>query len=399
MKSHILDYLRKQKNKTLSNWLDRRIIHNPAFRASLHARLMDEQLKSDPDFQVGRVASGFAPHLSEMNNDDEVLKRICRSYKLAKAKQATLGPEYRESNEWAPIYRSALKSVMAALETEDIESLGRMYRNFWRDPCSLGLVGLPVDMEATYFGEIIKEKDAKDALRDSFWRINLWRELVSDHPISVLESPEIGNPYGFYVGNTFLKGGCDYQHYYSTQIRRLLDLQRHNTVAEIGGGYGGMAYYLLRDVEGICYLDFDLPENMALTSYYLLHAFPEKTIFLYGEATPSEMASAEFDAMILPSFMLAEQPARSIDVMFNSYSLAEMSPETIQKLVNECSRTVGGHILHVNHNKNSVVKADDFGIDKAGFSLLYKVRALWNYARNPQCDEFEYLYVRRCSEG
>jgi len=45
-----------------------------------------------------------------------------------------------------------------------------------------------------------------------------------------------------------------------------------------------MAYYFIRDNVNSAYIDLDLPENSALTAYYLLKAFPDRRIRLFGEA-------------------------------------------------------------------------------------------------------------------
>jgi hypothetical protein len=287
-----------------------------------------------------------------------------------------------------------MQPIMTALLNEDIAAVGRSYRNFWRDPCATGLVGFPVDMASKYLGSKIEEEDARIVVRDALWRRRLWRELVPNTDVSALKSPNIGNPFGLGCQGVFLRGGCDYHHYYATQIIRILSSPGRTMVGELGGGFGGMAYYLMRDAPKNTYINFDLPENMALSAYYLLSAFPQKRIALYGETPMATADWSAYDALILPSFMIESLPASSLDLMFNSYSLAEMSPETIALFVREFGRTVRRYVLHVNHNRNSVVKADDFGIERVGFSLLYKIPALWNYAANRDCDEFEYLYRR-----
>jgi len=86
-----------------------------------------------------------------------------------------------------------------------------------------------------------------------------------------LDSPPIGNPYGYYVNGAFVRTGSDYLHYYATVIGRLVRGDTRAVVLELGGGYGGLAYYLVRDHE-LTWVDVDLPENMALAAFYLLSA-------------------------------------------------------------------------------------------------------------------------------
>jgi hypothetical protein len=81
-------------------------------------------------------------------------------------------------------------------------------------------------------------------------------------------------------------------------------------------------------------------------------------------------------------------------VSFNSDSLAEMSPATIRVYLDEISRITKGYFLHVNHNKNAVLSADEFGVEQRGFKLLNRELAGWTLGINPESDEYEYLYER-----
>ncbi|MBV8895235.1 MAG: hypothetical protein JO051_01900, partial [Acidobacteriaceae bacterium] len=123
-----------------------------------------------------------------------------------------------------------------------------MYRNFFRDPCSTGLVGLPVDMQRCYFSGEIDALHGHFFLSDALHRLDLWRAWTKGRfPVDVLASPAIGNPYGVWVDGVFIRIAADYQHFYAREIADLLGPPTGGTVLEIGGGFGGMAYYLLRD--------------------------------------------------------------------------------------------------------------------------------------------------------
>ena len=232
-------------------------------------------------------------------------------------------------------------------------------------------------------------------LNDVLYRYRLWHSLLGNiYSIADLDSPCVGNPYGYYIDGKFIKGGSDYQHYYATAIGRLLKTETTKCVVELGAGFGGMAYYLLRDNREVTYIDLDLPENAALTAYYLLKAFPEKKIRLFGEVGLLDESIHNNEILIMPSFEISHLPSGCAGLVFNSYSMAEMSRETISTFVAEITRLVcgNGYFLHVNHNKNSLVVADDFGLNPAQFDLLYKIPALWNMGRDSRMDEYEYLY-------
>jgi putative sugar O-methyltransferase len=250
-------------------------------------------------------------------------------------------------------------------------------------------------MHKHYFGKNINKRDKKIFLYDALHRYKLWKSLSSDkYTVQDLISPRIGNPYGVFIDDVFVKSGADYLHYYAMAISRLIRGKNKRFVVELGGGYGGMAYYLCRENENMTYIDFDLPENMALTAYYLSNAFPEKKVLLFGEAPLTPETMNAYDIILMPGFEIAKLLDESVDLIFNSYSLAEMSRDTIHTYITEFMRISKGYFFHVNHNKVSTTIADNFGVDLNRFDLLYKIPALWNAGRNLYMDEYEYLYKK-----
>lgn len=334
-----------------------------------------------------------------LGDDRALLERISSAYKRASHDLLSYSEIFRPSNEWLPIYQQNLKEVMQALEECNTSELDKIYRNFWREPCSTGLIGLPVDMKRSFFGKNKKISYINKTLylNDSIHRFNLWKKFLGQrYSVDSLISPLIGNPYGYFIENKFIKAGADYQHYYATRINDLLnEKQGRKVVAEIGGGFGGMAYYFIRDTKNTTYIDFDLPENLALTSYYLLKAFPEKKVLLYGEAAFDGAILADYDIVLMPNFLLDKLPDGTCDLVFNSYSLAEMSPQTISHYVLQSANLInkGGWFFHVNHTKHSLVSARDFPIPD-NFVLISEEFAAWNLGRNSDMDEYEFIYKK-----
>lgn len=351
------------------------------------------RLNTSPAYRPDLVPAGFAPRPDADGNNTALLMRICDAYEKSKQDQARAAEAFNVSNEWLPIYDRLLGPVMRALRSRDLNALQQMYGNFYRDACSSGLAGMPVNMQRAYYGSSIKDWHRHLYLCDVVHRHELWKqETGNQYPISELKSPDIGNPYGFFVDDIFLKAGCDYQHYYAMQIRELLPPSGDRVVMELGGGFGGMAYYLIRDAPGVTYVDFDLPENIALASYYLLKAFPNLRATLYGEAELSPEVLQGSRIVLMPSFEILKMQDRSASISFNSYSLAEMSPSSIKEYIGNIAQVTSGHFMHVNHTVNAVMTADHFGVEEYGFQLLERRMAGWTLGLNPNADEFQFLY-------
>ena len=362
--------------------------------------LKSKKYKSDANYRVNiDIAKCFEERINLSGDDATLLMRISSAYKKASKDILASSEIFRPSNEWLPIYNRSYKEIMRALDECNVGEINKIYRNFWRESCSLGLVGLQVNMEKSFFGKAKKISYINKTLylNDCIHRFNLWRKLLGQRfSIDSLISPMIGNPYGYFIEDKFIKAGADYQHYYATRINELLsEKDGKKVVAEIGAGFGGMAYYLIRDAKNTTYIDIDLPENLALTTYYLLKAFPEKKVLLYGEAKLDGVKLSDYDIILMPSFQLDQLPDGACDLVFNSYSLAEMSQQTISHYVLQSANLIkaGGWFFHVNHTKNSLVSARDFPIPD-NFSLISEEFAAWNLGRNSNMDEYEFLYKK-----
>lgn len=352
-------------------------------------------IEQDKKFRPDLINQCFADRKSSIKNE-AIFTRIAVSYNKAKKAQAKAADMYQVGSEWVHIYDNYMGEIVSALKSADIGSINRIYNNFFRERCSVGLHGLPVNMFKNYFSGKVSRMHAKLFLKDAVYRHNLWDITVGKlNGIASLKGPLLGNPYGYYVDGTFIEASAQYQHYYATMIGRLAKSGTHRTILELGGGFGGMAYYLMRDNTNLTYLDFDLPENFALTSFYLLSAFPDKKIALYGEVDLETDDITAYDAVLMPNFEIEKVKDNTVDLVFNSYSLAEMSREAVKNYFKVFNRVTNKFIYHVNHTKRGPMKADEFPVDTDKYELVYRAPALWNMALNPWMDEYECLYKHK----
>jgi putative sugar O-methyltransferase len=375
----------------LANALKQRYEGHSALNRATKAGV--KRFKDHPNYRPDLVPAACAPHPGPQQDDSAVLKRIIAAYKRAKVDQKLASETYHVSSQWVHIYERILGPVMRALQEENLPELNRMYSNFFRDECSQGLAGLPQEVQWKLFAPNPSFKYRNVLLVDLLHRFDLWKDRTENkYSVRDLVSPPIGNPYGHIFDGVFIRAGSDYHHYYAQLINSLLPPNAKGTVIELGGGFGGMAYFLVRDNPDVTYVDFDLPEALALASYYLLKAFPNLPITLYGEAEFSPETLSRSRVVMMPSFEIKKMPTGAANVAFNSYSLAEMSASSIREYIAELTRCTRGHLLHINHNRITLVHADDFGIENHDFTLLQRRLAGWTVGLNPDSDEYEYLY-------
>ena len=149
---------------------------------------------------------------------------------------------------------------------------------------------------------------------------------------------------------------------------------------------------VVRDHPDLTYIDVDLPENMALASFFLLSGSPGKNIALYGEVDLENDDLSQYDAVLLPNFAIQQIKDNSIDLCFNSYSLSEMPMTTVSNYMAHFNRISSKFIYHINHTSVGGIKADEFAVDYDKFELISRAPAMWGQACNPLMDEYEFLY-------
>jgi putative sugar O-methyltransferase len=344
---------------------------------------------ADPRYDLDSVTAGFLPHVAEPSDDSAILHRICSAYAKAAGRSAPALDCYGASPWWEEVRRGSLGPVLAALRSRDVAVLQAMYGNFYRDPCSAGLIALPYAMSKAYFGKTIPSLHRRFYLYEILHRIKHWRaETAGQFPVAALAVPDIGNPFGAVIEGIQVEAGAPYRHYCAYRVSSLLG-NGTDTVAEIGGGLGGMAYYLLRDHPRVRYCGFDLPESIALTTYYLMKAFPHLTFALYGEQRDT---TAGVDVTLLPLFELPNAASQCADVTFSSHAITDVSPEALAEYLTQIARITRRHFLHV-------------GVDAAGqsipgairehhecFQLVEARNSGWHTHKTANAQEFECLY-------
>ena len=296
------------------------------------------RFKGDHRYDLQNVTDGFASRIDATDDDTELLERICAAYSKANERQQSAPEAYRPTHRWEQIRQQSLGPVVQALLTRDIPALRAMYRNFFRDACSSGLLGAPFGLAKAYFGGNIKDLHRRFYLSHALCRYDYWKEQTDGHfPLRDLYGPGVGNPFGVQIDGTHIHVGAEYAHYCAHRIDSML-AAGPATVVEFGGGYGSMAYYLLRERSELTYIDFDVPESIALSSYYLLKAFPSLEFLLYGEEELTGQAIARADVVLMPSFEIAAMPAASIDLSFSSDGMSALSVEALKAYLKDIDR-------------------------------------------------------------
>ncbi len=354
------------------------------------ARRSRRHFQGDPRYDLSIVMRGLSRRPAPCADDARLLERICAAYSRAIERERSVPSAYQATGWWRQVRSQSLGPLLQALETADIPTLQTMYANFFRDPCATGLVGVPFGMYRGYFGRRCSSTLQHYLLGDILHGLDDWREQTQDRfPLRDLAGPDIGNPFGVLLDGTLIRPGAAFHHYSADRISACLGSST-GIVAEIGGGYGGMAYYLLRDRPGVTYINFDVPESIALASYYLITAFPRLNFRLYGEEPDHPASSA--DVVLLPLFEMPHLPLASVDIFFSSHAMSDLSAPSVEAYMQVISRSARRHFLYMGNARGAEsirAFAEQGGI---GIRDIETRASGWNAHKHTAADQVECLY-------
>lgn len=348
------------------------------------------RFQSDPRYNLQNVTNGFVSRFDDSIDDTDVLNRICTAYVKTCHDMQSVSTTYHATSWWQQVRDASLCPVMQALQTRDIHALSMMYRNFFRDACASGLIALPHGVSRLGWGvpaDIYKQFYLGDAL----YRLDYWADQTDGlFTLRDLAGPPIGNPFGVVIDGVLVRTGAEYQHYCAQKICRLNGFAP-GTFVEIGGGFGGTAYYLLRDQGKIKYLNFDVPESIALASYYLLRAFPELRFLLYGEKELTEKEIAAADVVLMPVFEIGKLASQSVDVTFSSHAMSDLSDENLGVYLETIGRITKHYFFYIG-NSQGAHALSQLAKQNHAMYMVASLSSGWHRHKYGSASEIECLY-------
>lgn len=339
------------------------------------------------------------------NRDEmEIVNRIFQSFKRMKEDQKKVSALYLPSSVWQDQLDTSYSYFADALRENDPSKFHFFLSNFgtWRQYHGVESNTLIRDYIGSFVGRrYLKNVKFYNPLKTWQWNYNNRKQL------SELTYPQHGNQAGAYINGEFVGMGSFFNEIYGSTLSELLDDIERPVVADLGAGYGKLAYFTLRGNSDFCFIDFDLPETLCLAAYYLIKTWPDKRVLLYGEGDYSGQAHSRYDLIFMPSFEIERIPDDSVDLFINKNSLGEMTSNAVANYIHYIA-TSTRYFFHMNHDITPNVYSDDskgllgheYPIPSDKFKLLFRGPDMAILSGQPTSDYygtdiFLYLYERR----
>ena len=144
---------------------------------------------------------------------------------------------------------------------------------------------------------------------------------------------------------------------YISELNKVLNFKKIDTICEIGQGFGLLASKLLK-IKKFKIILIDLPESNFITSFFLKKNYPNKNIILDSDL-PERKLTKEIlkrgDIFIISPWILIDQ--FKIDLFINSRSMMEMNKESINNYFRLIEKKISsnGYFLCINRYYKDLV--------------------------------------------
>lgn len=319
-------------------------------------------------------------------------RRLGKTLNRMKSHQRTVAAEYQPAPAWGELLDGEWTQPRRAVEQGDGAGFERFLDNFFRNGGIAGFWGAG-RMYEDFAG--LSGWPELQRLAGFLRQFEAWRR---EHPacsIEELAEPAVGNPWGYDIaGRLVVEPGFEY-HSLASRVNQLLPGNARPVVVEIGGGYGGLARQLIKQIPGLRYVGLDLPENAVIQAWYLGRSLPACNV-VCAVAWPGDDGAS---ATLLPNWEIAALQG-PVDVVLNTHSFGEMSRSTLAAYFVQIARLAP---MWVYHDNLSAPRRDGFyGLtasefpDLPGYQLVMSAESRWpRYRHESPYPCREYLFRRR----
>lgn len=301
-------------------------------------------------------------------NELEIVPKLVASYKDAQKMQSEVAKPYLPGADWKKLLESEWTEYYSAIEREDFDVIALLLRNLFRNAGITGFWGSKRVFERFATLSRTRRQHRERLMQRQF---NAWRSALPEASVAELDAPRVGNPWGYIIDGCLLYEPVFEYYYQANYFSRLLSEVSHPIILEIGGGFGGLGYHIMKCIPNATYIGIDLPENILIQSYYLSSAFPEHKILTYDRNLTllKKEIIRKYNIILMPNFFLPKIESAAADLVVNAKSLSEMPFDTIEEYFQQIGRLTHLFFFHENLFKN---RRDSLhGIPSCEFPVLH----------------------------
>jgi putative sugar O-methyltransferase len=336
------------------------------------------------------------------SEDTQIIDRIFDSFARMRKTQNDIGSLYKPSSVWQEQLDVTYEPLIRGFRENNKELFHHFLANFgtWKKYTGVEHSARIHKQARSLLGRLYLQNMV-------FYRkLKAWQWYYDNRkPIQDLSYPQHGNQAGAYIKRNFVGIGSFFNEVNGSQLAGLVSDKPRPIIAELGAGYGKLAYFILRDKGSFSYIDFDLPEVVCLAAYFFMKSFPQKKVLLYGEDEYKPGKHKEYDFIFMPCWEIEHLGDASVDLFLNKNSLGEMDRKAAENYIGHITRSTY-YFFHMNHDirrvqfkEGSGLLGYEYPISEEDFILLCRYPSLGHIIDQGfidlNQDIFAYLYKKR----
>ena len=225
----------------------------------------------------------------------------------------------------------------------------------------------------------------------------LWDFVMKNGGKSILErleEPAEGNPPSILLnGRNISQDLANSVLEFNSISSALPDIEKMNTIMELGAGYGRTAFVFLNVLSNIRYIIVDIPPALYISERYLTSQFPDHKIFKFRDFTNFTDVSDDFNnskIIFLMPHQLDLLPGKEADMFLAIDCIHEMRPEQISKYF--CMFERQAKYLYFKCWKDTIIPYENVAFTEKDYPVpSYWQKIFWRDCR-VQTDFFEALF-------
>jgi putative sugar O-methyltransferase len=214
--------------------------------------------------------------------DKDLYLRLFNFYKLMKKNEVNNPEVIKPSSLWQTHINQDYKFLLDSSKNNDLESFAFFLNNFGNWDNYLGIEH-----------NILLKRYSKNFILRSFLRneiflkhFMIWKDFgYSRKDLQKIATPEFGNQLGAYLDGNFVTIGSFFNQIISKILFEHIKDNKRPVICDLGGGYGKLGHFLVKNFKNSSFIDFDIPEVLVLAAYYLIKTYPNKKTLLYNNIT------------------------------------------------------------------------------------------------------------------
>ena len=339
------------------------------------------------------------PKKIEPSHSEKVFyERLFIFYRNMKIKEINNPEIIKPSSLWQNHINNDYKFLIDSFKENNLENFSFFLNNFGNWNNYLGIE------HNTLLKRYSKNFILKSYLKNEIFlkHYKIWKDFgYEKKDLNKISTPEFGNQLGAYIDGNFVTIGSFFNQIISKILYEHIKYKSKPIICDLGGGYGKLGYFLIKNFEDSCFIDFDIPEVLVLAAYYLMSSFPNKKTLLFGEKEFEKKDSENFDLIFMPSAEITKMSENSVDLFVNKNSLGEMRSDTAKfyiEKINYCSKI----FFHMNHNrirnvfdnKDKSLISSEYPIDMKKFDLVFDYPDLSHFIYTGRYDSNNDIFMK-----